>query len=215
MLIVGKPGVGDAVDSFNLNASFFEAKGVKVLGAVFNKLDTEGFYSADKCAEAITLYFRQYRDQVSTYGFVPKHEAGVEVLDAEVGSPVHDAFINHFLAHFSMDALLQDMFRYKVYCASASLALVDRLKSPFRFPSLQTASADVLVTPDEEVEGETPMVLAPPVPQPQARKRQPYIIVDRPQPRKITRVEAQAIGKTREQIEAEALREGAGCKTSA
>jgi hypothetical protein len=31
VLLVGKSGVGDAIDSFNLNAAFFEARGVRVL----------------------------------------------------------------------------------------------------------------------------------------------------------------------------------------
>lgn len=53
VLLVGKSGVGDAVDSYNLNSCFFEAKGVKVLGGVFNRLSTEGFYQLEKCREVI------------------------------------------------------------------------------------------------------------------------------------------------------------------
>lgn len=48
---MGKSGVGDAVDSYNLNATFFESRGVRVLGAVFNRLPREGFYSVDQCRE--------------------------------------------------------------------------------------------------------------------------------------------------------------------
>lgn len=51
VLLVGKSGVGDAVDSFNLNSCFFEARGVRVLGGVFNRLSTQGFYSLEKCKE--------------------------------------------------------------------------------------------------------------------------------------------------------------------
>lgn len=51
VLLVGRPGVGDAVDSFNLNASFFRARGLRVLGAVFNRLPVEGFYSLEHCKE--------------------------------------------------------------------------------------------------------------------------------------------------------------------
>ena len=42
VLLVGKPGVGDAIDSYNLCAAFFEARGLPVLGAVFNKLPETG-----------------------------------------------------------------------------------------------------------------------------------------------------------------------------
>jgi dethiobiotin synthetase len=72
VLLVGKSGVGDAIDSFNLNAAFFECRGVRVLGAVFNKLPSTGFYSRDSCAEAVGAYFRQHRQSVRAYGFVPE-----------------------------------------------------------------------------------------------------------------------------------------------
>ena len=42
MLLVGKPGVGDAIDSYNLCAAVFEARGLPVLGGVFNKLPETG-----------------------------------------------------------------------------------------------------------------------------------------------------------------------------
>ncbi|CAK0855904.1 unnamed protein product [Prorocentrum cordatum] len=50
VLLVCKCGVGAAIDSFSLTSSYFLAKGVPVLGAVFNLGDTEGsrerFYGA-------------------------------------------------------------------------------------------------------------------------------------------------------------------------
>lgn len=51
VLLVGKSGVGDAVDSYNLNACFFETRGVRVLGGVFNRIPTTGYYSLDRCRE--------------------------------------------------------------------------------------------------------------------------------------------------------------------
>jgi hypothetical protein len=42
VILIGKSGVGDAVDSFNLNATYFRAHGVPVLGAIFNKFQTTG-----------------------------------------------------------------------------------------------------------------------------------------------------------------------------
>lgn len=52
ILLVGRPGVGDAVDSFNLNATFFRHRGLRVLGAVFNRLPPDGFYALANCKEA-------------------------------------------------------------------------------------------------------------------------------------------------------------------
>ena len=37
VLLVGRKGVGDAVDSYNLNSTFFRTNGCRVLGAVFNR----------------------------------------------------------------------------------------------------------------------------------------------------------------------------------
>lgn len=67
-------GVGDAVDSYNLNATFFKHKNVKVLGAIFNKLPLTGFYSLEACKLSVTQYFEQNPQAGSVYGFVPLTE---------------------------------------------------------------------------------------------------------------------------------------------
>ncbi|CAM9288404.1 unnamed protein product [Ectocarpus sp. 12 AP-2014] len=85
VLLVGKSGVGDAVDSFNLNACFFEARGVRVLGGVFNKISTAGYYSLERCREAVTSYFAQANPNALPYGFVP--EIASLKLAAATGSP--------------------------------------------------------------------------------------------------------------------------------
>jgi len=61
VLVMGKPGVGDAVDAFNLTASFFRTQGagLAVRGAIFNRLQLGGYYALPKCAEAVGLYFGQ------------------------------------------------------------------------------------------------------------------------------------------------------------
>ncbi|CAM9186153.1 unnamed protein product, partial [Phaeothamnion confervicola] len=76
VLLVGRPGVGDAVDSFNLNTCFFESRSITVLGGVFNRLKLDGFYSLASCREAVTAYFAQRRPQQMPYGFVPDIGAG-------------------------------------------------------------------------------------------------------------------------------------------
>lgn len=71
VLLIGKSGVGDAVDSYNLNSAFFEIKGVHILGGVFNKLALDGFYSLEACKAAVTQYFDQFKPHQRPYGFVP------------------------------------------------------------------------------------------------------------------------------------------------
>ena len=59
MLLVGKTGVGNAIDSFNISATGFAHRNVSVIGAVFNKLRLDGFYSLSNCKEAVEFYFGQ------------------------------------------------------------------------------------------------------------------------------------------------------------
>jgi len=74
VLLVGKPGVGDAVDSFNLCARYFEAQRVPVLGAIFNRLAPSGFYSLDTCRSYVTKYMAWARPRQRVYGMLPRHE---------------------------------------------------------------------------------------------------------------------------------------------
>jgi len=84
VLLVGGSGVGAAVDSYNLNATYFMHNHVPVLGAVFNKLSVEGFYSLENCREQVSRYFDQYQPQARPFGFVPLYPAiakGPEAID--------------------------------------------------------------------------------------------------------------------------------------
>jgi len=83
VLIVGRPGVGDAVDSFNLCAAFFEAQNIPVLGAIFNKLQPTGFYSRDKCDEYIRKYMAARRPRQRVYGLLPAAEALAKLAGEE------------------------------------------------------------------------------------------------------------------------------------
>ena len=74
VLIVGRPGVGDAIDSFNLCASYFEQQRVPVLGGIFNKLSPTGFYSLAKCGEYVRKYMAARRPRQRVYGMLPKNE---------------------------------------------------------------------------------------------------------------------------------------------
>lgn len=75
VLLVGKAGVGDAIDSFNLCACFFEARRVPVLGAIFNKLSPSGFYGIRMCGEYVRKYMRAARPRQRVYGLLPASEA--------------------------------------------------------------------------------------------------------------------------------------------
>ena len=76
VLIVGKRGVGDAVDSYNLNSTYFQSRNIPVLGAIFNRLPQEGYYSLENCKQAVTSYFVQNKDSSGekVFGFIPEVE---------------------------------------------------------------------------------------------------------------------------------------------
>lgn len=112
VLLVGKAGVGDAVDSYNLNASYFESFGVKVLGGVFNKLPVDGFYNLEASKQAVTSYFLQYRSNHHVFGFIPAiAKDGNETLFEET-------FQNIFSTCFDVESLIFDLILDK--CARSS-----------------------------------------------------------------------------------------------
>lgn len=82
VLLVGKGGVGDAVDSFNLNARFFEAQRIPVLGAIFNRLPPSGFYGIQSCEKYITAYMASERPRQRVYGLLPSDES-LAALESE------------------------------------------------------------------------------------------------------------------------------------
>lgn len=79
VILVGGSGVGAAVDAFNLNATYFESAEIPVLGAIFNKLDLEGFYSLENCKTQVTSYFSLYQPNRKAFGFMPKYNGFTKV----------------------------------------------------------------------------------------------------------------------------------------
>eukprot|EP00466_Bigelowiella_natans_P015877 jgi/Bigna1/67815/fgenesh1_pg.4_\ len=77
VVLVGGKGVGNAVDSTNLNTAYFNSFGVSVLGSIFNKLPEEGYYSRVKCKEAVESYYNQFKPNHRIYGFIPEIKAQI------------------------------------------------------------------------------------------------------------------------------------------
>ncbi len=74
VLLIGKSGVGDAVDSHNLNSIFFEHHGVRVLGTILNKISLDGYYALPSVQASVDQYFNQYRTDQKVYGYLPAME---------------------------------------------------------------------------------------------------------------------------------------------
>lgn len=107
VILVGGSGVGAAVDAFNLNATYFENAGVPVMGAIFNKLSVEGYYSLENCKREVTKYFEQNDQQVQrnrrAFGFLPLFP---DIADKANGMECVDEFIRTFGERVDVGAIL-------------------------------------------------------------------------------------------------------------
>ncbi len=106
VVMIGGAGVGGAVDAFNLNSTYFERAQVPVLGAIFNKLSLDGFYSLENCKVAITSYFAQNDHQQrmgrQAFGFVPLFSG---ITGEKAMEQVFD-YIKTFHEHVDIQAML-------------------------------------------------------------------------------------------------------------
>lgn len=116
VLLIGKSGVGDAIDSFNINATYFSHQNVPVLGAIFNKMNLDGFYSLANCKEAIDLYFDKYQNDKQAFGYIPEipmlKNARENVANISEEDQLKEAvktaelFVEKFAEHVNVDAIV-------------------------------------------------------------------------------------------------------------
>jgi len=117
VLVVGKRGVGDAVDSYNLNAVYFRQKHVPVIGAIFNRLPIEkdNFYSLENCKTAITTYFNDKHNQrvyggihEEAFGFVPEIKGlSLDTNNDDDNVDAANAFVEVFDEHVDVKKILE------------------------------------------------------------------------------------------------------------
>jgi len=117
VLLIGKSGVGDAVDSFNINATYFTHRNVPVIGAIFNKLSLDGFYSLSNCKEAIDMYFGRFQPERTAFGFIPEipslKNAREHVANASKEEQLKQAlemanlFVGEFSKHVNVDRIMK------------------------------------------------------------------------------------------------------------
>ncbi len=116
VLLIGKSGVGDAVDSFNINATYFAHRNVPVIGAIFNKLSLDGFYSLSNCKEAVELYFGQSQPDRIAFGFIPEIPSLTNARDQVANATkaeqlpcaleTADLFVDEFSKHVNVDRIM-------------------------------------------------------------------------------------------------------------
>lgn len=151
VLIVGKSGVGDAVDSYNLNATYFRYQNIPILGAIFNKLSLDGYYSLENCKHSVSRYFELHSDQTGgekVYGFIPELK---EMMSGEEQSEMQhdtmdpilasaDMFISSFLEHVNVNDMLLRASQLKDSMASRNEG-TDMLQSPTKRLKVNSTTA--------------------------------------------------------------------------
>lgn len=116
VLLIGKSGVGDAVDSFNINATYFIHRNIPVVGSIFNKLSLNGFYSLQNCKEAIEMYFHKFQPDKKAFGFIPEIQSLSNAREniANIAQEEHmqqaldaaDLFVEEFRKHVNVDDIV-------------------------------------------------------------------------------------------------------------
>jgi len=123
VLIVGPSGVGGAIDTFNLNATFFRFHDVRVIGGVFNFAKDDGsYYSHDKCAVYIRKWFSKLfpDNSIKVYGVVPTIPS-LSGLREKVGATDPQALaslakenVNHFAQFLDLASVFLDAAKSRV-----------------------------------------------------------------------------------------------------
>ncbi|KAI2508324.1 hypothetical protein MHU86_6129 [Fragilaria crotonensis] len=115
VILVGPSGVGHAVDSFNLNCNYFEARQVPVMGAIFNKLSLDGYYSLENCRDQVSSYFHQYQLTRTAFGFLPVFPE----LGGEDAMDHLDDFFRVFAENVDVNGILASAMKIQTLIPSA------------------------------------------------------------------------------------------------
>lgn len=116
VLLIGRPGVGDAIDSFNMNRSYFEAQGVRVLGNVVNKVSRHGFYSSEAIRPFIHSYFAKYCPHCKLYGLLSEfHYSEGSETPKSITALLTKENVSEFQESVNVSAIVRDVWLHKVF----------------------------------------------------------------------------------------------------
>jgi hypothetical protein len=149
VLLVGKSGIGDAIDSYNLNASYFTSKHVPVMGVIFNRFSTNpnDYYNMERCKESIQLYFQRFKEEEQVFGFLPElleSKALPKSLDDDDGTAAEKmnrihTFISLFSSHVNVQGILE-----------SAEALSRQSITSYRNPDSEFKGKKLKMTPQKE-----------------------------------------------------------------
>ena len=111
----------DAIDSYNLNSTYFTANNVPVLGCIFNRLSMDGFHSLENCKKVVTAYFDKFKsnDEIA-YGFIPEvpgiaNTRDDDNNDNELEKALEHAnqFVSIFASYVNVDQIINNATIYQ------------------------------------------------------------------------------------------------------
>lgn len=126
VILIGKSGVGGAIDSFNLNAAYFAQRGVRVLGTVLNFADPVGFSSHTEVDKYFNLYLSNNHRSERLYGVVPLCDElngfreKISENDESSLEKMAVLNINHFTRSVDFGAMISDAAGFARLLAPAS-----------------------------------------------------------------------------------------------
>ncbi len=72
VVLVGRPGIGNAIDSTVMAVDYLSAHGVSVVGALWNKIPRKvTYHTYDRCKEYVAKFFSTYTPKIEVFGHVP------------------------------------------------------------------------------------------------------------------------------------------------
>uniref|UniRef100_A0A7S1W895 CobQ/CobB/MinD/ParA nucleotide binding domain-containing protein n=1 Tax=Neobodo designis TaxID=312471 RepID=A0A7S1W895_NEODS len=99
ILLVGPPGLGDCIDTFDLMLTYFNAKGARVAGAIVNRLEDTERHAVSDVLPLVEQWFKKQRPWIDFLGGIPpvgRVAPDGTVKDAEAfASEVHAAAVKH------------------------------------------------------------------------------------------------------------------------
>ena len=71
ILLVGRSGVGNSIDSMNYMSTYFKYNKCHVLGAIFNKIEDTSYHTINDTIKYTTLYYKNNDPSFHIYGHIP------------------------------------------------------------------------------------------------------------------------------------------------
>ena len=97
-------------------SSYFAHRNVPVIGAIFNKLSLDGFYSLSNCKEAIDMYFAKSQPGKMSFGYIPEIPALKNAREMVANASAEDqlkqalvtadTFVEEFSKHVNVDRIV-------------------------------------------------------------------------------------------------------------